>query len=64
MHLRKCSSSPSTALSVERMLRDGVVHRDLGADHFDRLDRDASVSRNVRRLEKLGYQVSLQPMAS
>lgn len=50
--------------AVYYILRDGVVHRDLGADHFDRLDREAVVRRNVRRLEKLGYHVSLQPMAS
>jgi transposase len=46
------------------MLRDGVVHHDLGADHFDRIDPEAVVKRNVRRLERLGYHVSLQPMAS
>jgi transposase len=46
------------------MLRDGVLHRDLGPDHFERLDRDGAVTRNVRRLEKLGFQVILQPMAS
>jgi hypothetical protein len=50
--------------AIYYMLRDGVVHRDLGPDHFDRLDRDAVISRNVRRLEKLGYHVSLQPIAS
>jgi transposase len=50
--------------AIYYMLRDGVVHRDLGPDHFDRIDREAVVKRNVRRLEKLGYQVSLQPMAS
>jgi transposase len=50
--------------AIYHMLRDGVVHRDLGADHFERIDHEAVVRRNVRRLEKLGYQVSLQPMAS
>jgi hypothetical protein len=50
--------------AIYHMLHDGVVHRDLGPDHFERIDREAIVSRNVRRLEKLGYQVSLQPIAS
>jgi transposase len=50
--------------AIYYMLRDGVVHRDLGPDHFDRLNREAVISRNVRRLEKLGYHVSLQPIAS
>jgi transposase len=50
--------------AIYYMLRDGVVHRDLGPDHFDRLNREAVISRNVRRLEKLCYHVSLQPIAS
>jgi len=50
--------------AIYHMLRDGVVHQDLGADYFERLDRDAAARRHIRRLEKLGYQVSLQPIAS
>jgi hypothetical protein len=50
--------------AIYYMLRDGVAHRDLGPDHFDRIDREAVVKSNVRRLEKLGYHVSLQPLAS
>ena len=50
--------------AIYHMLRDGVVHQDLGPDHFERLERDAIVKRNVRCLKKLGYQVTLQPMAS
>lgn len=50
--------------AIYHVLRDGVAHRDLGPDHFELIDREAIVKRNVRRLEKLGYQVSLQPIAS
>jgi transposase len=37
------------------------IYRDLGADYFDK-QRPASITKRlVKRLEKLGYQVSLQP---
>lgn len=38
------------------------VYRDLGADHFDRLDAERTTQRLVRRLEGLGYRVSLQAL--
>jgi transposase len=41
------------------VLRDGVVYRDLGAAHFDRLDRDRIKNSLVRRLNRLGYGVDL-----
>jgi len=50
---------------VYHMLRDGTVYRDMGSDYFDRLDREAIVRRSVRRLENLGYQVTLHdPVAA
>ena len=42
------------------ILRDGTEYRDLGAHHFDRLDRGHATRRLVTRLEALGYQVHLQ----
>src|SRR5438067_9794837 len=33
----RCTPQVPTEV-VKRMLRDGVVHRDLGPDHFDRID--------------------------
>lgn len=36
-------------------------YRDLGADYFDKQRPEATKKRLVKRLEKLGYQVSLQP---
>jgi|HubBroStandDraft_2_1064218.scaffolds.fasta_scaffold89199_1 transposase len=36
---------------------------DLGEDYFDRLDRERLTKRLVKRLEKLGHQVSIQPAA-
>jgi transposase len=50
-------------IAIYHMLRDGVVHRDLGADHFDRLNAKAVLRRSVRRIESLGYQVTLERTA-
>ena len=36
-------------------------YRDLGADYFDKQRPEATKKRLVKRLEKLGYEVSLQP---
>lgn len=40
------------------------VYRDLGADYFDKQRPESTTKRLVKRLEKLGYQVSLQPQIS
>lgn len=39
-------------------------YQDLGANYFDERDREAVKRRAVRRLEKLGFQVQLQPVAA
>ena len=45
------------------LLWTGRTFEDLGADYFDQLDKDRLTKRLVKRLEKLGHQVSLQPAA-
>lgn len=42
------------------MLRDGTVYHDLGATHFDRMNKEKLANRLVRRLQHLGYQVDVQ----
>jgi len=42
------------------VLRDQVTYRELGADYFDRRDRDRTLRRNVRQLEALGFKVTLE----
>jgi transposase len=41
----------------------GRTFQDLGADYFDRLDRERLTKRLVKRLEGLGHKVWLQPAA-
>lgn len=40
-----------------------VPYLELGPDHFDRLDRTKAAHRHVRRLQALGYNVLLSPVA-
>jgi transposase len=45
------------------VMRDTVTYRELGADYFDRRDRDRTTKRYVKQLEALGYCVTLAPAA-
>lgn len=45
------------------MLRRDQDYRDLGADHFHRRDRVRLVAGLTRRLQHLGYEVTLRPAA-
>ena len=45
------------------MLNRKLSYQELGGNYFDEHDRQAVEKRLVRRLEKLGYQVSLEPAA-
>lgn len=46
---------------IYHMLSEQVVYAELGGNYFDERDRQATQQRLVHRLEKLGFQVSLQP---
>jgi adenylylsulfate kinase-like enzyme len=41
------------------MLRRGVVYADLGPDHFDRTERIRLAARLARKLDELGFNVTL-----
>ena len=45
------------------ILRDGTCYNDLGADYFDRLNPEGLRRRLTRRLEGLGFKVTLEPSA-
>lgn len=46
---------------IYRMLKDGTRYRDLGGNFFDELNKQAVVKRSVKRLEALGYKVTVEP---
>jgi transposase len=50
----------SILISVYHMLLHGTRYHELGGDYFDERSRNAVVKRSVRRIERLGYKVTLQ----
>ena len=54
------AASMLTAIHV--MLARGVAYRDLGADHFERTNKERLAARLMRNLKQLGYTVALTPM--
>jgi transposase len=42
---------------------EGTVYTDLGANYFDERSKEATTRRTVKRLERLGYKVTLEPAA-
>ncbi|HEU5377200.1 MAG TPA: IS110 family transposase [Ktedonobacteraceae bacterium] len=53
--------SHSVLVIIYRILYTMKPYNDLGADYFDRLDADRVERHHVRRLEQLGYAVTLTP---
>ena len=49
---------------VWHLLTTGETYNDLGAEHFQTRDRDVQARRLRRRLEALGYQVTLEDTAA
>ena len=45
------------------VMRDGITYRELGADYFQRRDRERTVRRHIKQLEALGFVVNVQPTA-
>jgi transposase len=50
----------SILIIISCVLRDQKASHELGGNSFDEQDRQAIEKRLVRRLEKLGYEVSLK----
>ena len=45
---------------IYHLLRHGTEYHDLGADYFDQRDKRYIVRRSVKRLERLGYRVTIE----
>ena len=53
----------SLLVTVYFMLRDNKPYKDLGVDYFDKLNPQQRIRYHVRRLQELGQEVELSPMA-
>jgi transposase len=51
-------------IAFYHMLKNGVPYIELGADHFDRLNKPKTVHNLTKRLQSLGYQVTLSEVAA
>ena len=54
----------SVLVIIYHMLRDQRPYADLGPDYFDQLDAARLQRHHVRRLEQLGFTVTLEPQAA
>jgi MOSC domain-containing protein YiiM len=57
-----CAVAASMLTAIYHMLKDGVEHHDLGANHFDQRSTEFKAKRLVAQLTKLGFDVVLQPI--
>jgi transposase len=51
------------AVIAYHVIRDETTYHDLGPNYFDERDREAIVRRSVRRIQQLGYRVTVEPAA-
>jgi hypothetical protein len=42
------------------IIQDGTVYEELGGNHYDRLHPDRSARRLIKRLERIGFQVTVK----
>ena len=59
-----CAVAASLLTAIYHMVKNGACHHDLGADYFDRRSPQAKAKRLVAQLSKLGFEVTLQPLAT
>ena len=53
--------SHTVAVNFYHMITKRVAYQELGANYFDTLDRERLTKHTVKRLEALGYEVTLTP---
>lgn len=49
-------------IAIYHMLRDGVIHQDLGPNHFDERRREQSARNALRHLQRLGYRFTIEEL--
>src|SRR3954462_14503404 len=54
----------SMLIAIHVMLQRGIAYRNLGADHFERVQNDRLAQRLTRKLQQLGFEVALTQRAA
>jgi transposase len=57
-----CAVAAAMLTAIYHMLKTGSPYHDLGADHFERRNKQTRANRLVKRLETLGFSVQLTPV--
>jgi len=57
-----CAVAASILTAIYHMLRNGTVHHDLGAGHFEQRSIASKAKQLVQKLARLGFNVSLEPI--
>jgi transposase len=58
-----CAVAASMLTAAYHMLKNGTFYEDLGANHFDNRAKGKHVLRLVNRLQNLGFDVQITPLA-
>jgi transposase len=58
-----CAVAASILTAIYHMVKNGTQHQDLGGGYFDKRSTTDKAKRLVSQLTKLGYEVTLQPIA-
>ena len=54
----------SILTAAYHMIADGTFYQDLGADHFERRAKPSQIKRLVAKIQSLGYDVEIKPLAA
>lgn len=54
----------SILTAAYHMIADGAFYQDLGADHFERRAKPNQIKRLVAKIQSLGYDVQIKPLAA
>jgi transposase len=54
----------SILTAAYHMIANGTFYQDLGADHFERRTKPSHVKRLIAKLQSLGYDVEIKPLAA
>jgi hypothetical protein len=59
-----CAVAASMLTAAYHMLKNGTLYQDLGANFFDNHAKGKQVLRLVNRLQNLGFDVQITPLAA
>jgi hypothetical protein len=54
----------SLLVVIHHLLKEDTLYQDLGPYHFEERDRQAAARQALRRLQRLGYQVTLSQVVA